>query len=372
MALGGRPQALRRTPLHPPALPGPRAALLLLLLLLLQPLLRPMGEPRTRTRTRTRTRSASPQPPGQHPRPAPLVSPTPGPDPEDEDEDDFFPTCGKSYEPDITLTYPEAVARRWPWMVSVRANGVHICAGAIIAHRWVLTIAHCLTQSDAVYSVRAGSPWVDRTASTGSDIPVEQVIVNRQYRSHRRWSWVGRVQDLGLLKLQQNLSYSRYIWPICLPDSHFVLKDKSHCTVTGWGLPNANGLLPQFRTLQEKEVTVMNRKECDNFYHKFSKVPALIRIVTAQMMCIQDQDREKFCYERSGEPLVCSVEGTWLLMGIMSWGPGCNESAAPLIFLRTTSYKPWIWEVLSGQPPPAQARALLLALLLPLGLLAAR
>lgn len=54
--------------------------------------------------------------------------------------------CGMSYESDPTLRDPESKIRRWPWMVSVRANGTHICAGTLIASRWVLTVAHCLTQ----------------------------------------------------------------------------------------------------------------------------------------------------------------------------------------------------------------------------------
>lgn len=54
--------------------------------------------------------------------------------------------CGFSYEQDPTLRDPEAMARRWPWMVSVRANGTHICAGTLIASRWVLTVAHCMIQ----------------------------------------------------------------------------------------------------------------------------------------------------------------------------------------------------------------------------------
>lgn len=54
--------------------------------------------------------------------------------------------CGFSYERDPTLRDPESMARRWPWMVSVRANGTHICAGTLIASEWVLTAAHCTTE----------------------------------------------------------------------------------------------------------------------------------------------------------------------------------------------------------------------------------
>lgn len=59
----------------------------------------------------------------------------------------FLPlVCGSSHESDPTLRDPEAMTRRWPWMVSVQANGTHVCAGTLIASQWVLTVAHCLTQ----------------------------------------------------------------------------------------------------------------------------------------------------------------------------------------------------------------------------------
>lgn len=57
-----------------------------------------------------------------------------------------YSACGFAYERNPTLQDPEAMARRWPWMVSVQANGTHICAGTLIAFQWVLTVAHCLIQ----------------------------------------------------------------------------------------------------------------------------------------------------------------------------------------------------------------------------------
>ncbi|XP_045386432.1 LOW QUALITY PROTEIN: probable threonine protease PRSS50 [Lemur catta] len=286
---------------------------------------------------------------------------------------DVLVTCGFSYEPDPTLRYPEAMARRWPWMVSVQANGTHVCAGTIIASQWVLTVAHCLIQRDVSYSVRVGSPWIDQVTQTTSDIPVLQVIVNSRYQERRYWSWVGQHNNIGLLKLKRMLQYNNYVWPICLPGLDYVLKDNSVCTVTGWGLPKADGVWPQFRTIQEKEVTIMNSKECDDFYHSFSKIPSLVQIINSKMICAKDVSREEFCYEVSGEPLVCSMEGTWYLVGMVSWGAGCQKSQAPPIYLYISSYQHWIWDRLSGQPLAmlAPSRALLLVLPLPLSLLAA-
>nr|XP_035963567.1 probable threonine protease PRSS50 isoform X2 [Halichoerus grypus] len=271
-----------------------------------------------------------------------------------------FLTCGSSHEQDPTLRDPDAMARRWPWMVSVRANGTHVCAGTLIASRHNFT-----------YSVRVGSPRIDQISPTTSDVPAYQVILNKRYRSHRYWSWVGRAHDIALLKLVGPLKYNKYVWPICLPGLDYEVKDGSLCTVTGWGLPRFDGVWPQFRTIQEKAVTILSSKECDKLYHKVSKVPSLVRVVDSQMVCAEDLDRENFCYEISGEPLVCSVDTTWYLVGLVSWGPGCRKSEAPPIYLQVTSYQHWIWERISGQALPAPSRALLLVLPLPLGLLAA-
>ncbi|XP_036286125.1 probable threonine protease PRSS50 [Pipistrellus kuhlii] len=257
-------------------------------------------------------------------------------------------------------------------MASVRANGTHVCAGTLIAAQWVLTVAHCLTQDGVTYSVRMGSPWIDQRAPTTVDVGVREVILNSRFRARRYWSWVGKANNIALLRLERALTYSKYVWPICLPGLDYKVQDFSLCTVTGWGRPRANGSWPQSRTIQEREVTVLSSKECEDFYHRFSRIPALIRIINSQMVCVQDTDRKQFCYETSGEPLSCPAEGTWLLVGMVSWGPGCSISEAPPIYLRVSAYQHWVWARINGQALPAPAGPLLALLLaLPLSLLAA-
>lgn len=89
--------------------------------------------------------------------------------------------------------------------------------------------------------MRVGSPWLDQRAQTTADVRVQQVILNSRFRSHRYWSWVGQSNNIGLLQLERTLNYSKYVWPICLPGLDYRVKDFSLCTVTGWGLPRANG-----------------------------------------------------------------------------------------------------------------------------------
>lgn len=65
------------------------------------------------------------------------------------------------------------------------------------------------------------------------------------------------------------------------------------------------------------------------------------------------------------------MEDTWYLVGMVSWGPGCKNSEAPPIYVRVSAYHSWVLDRISGQALPAPSQALLLALPLPLSLLAA-
>lgn len=47
----------------------------------------------------------------------------------------------------------------WPWQISLRYRGGHICGGSIISNWWILTASHCLEKdrSPRGYSVVVGN-----------------------------------------------------------------------------------------------------------------------------------------------------------------------------------------------------------------------
>lgn len=43
-----------------------------------------------------------------------------------------------------------------------------------------------------------------------------------------------------------------------------------------------------------------------------------------------------------GGPLVCNLQGTWYLAGIVSWGIGCGQHDVPGVYTKISQYSDWI------------------------------
>lgn len=66
-------------------------------------------------------------------------------------------------------------------------------------------------------------------------IPVKQVVIHPNYQESRYWSWIGRENNVALLKLAKKIKYTAHVSPVCLASTLTEVRAGSYCWLTGWG-----------------------------------------------------------------------------------------------------------------------------------------
>ncbi|XP_043942148.1 serine protease 33-like [Protopterus annectens] len=229
-----------------------------------------------------------------------------------------------------------AVQGAWPWQVSLRHFGTHVCGGALLASNWVLTAAHCIVSSAQDYEVVLGG-YDNTDTSNQQTIAVASFIVNPNYVNEKSGS------DIALVQLLRSVSFTDYILPICLPTSSVNFPAGMPCYVTGWGDIASGESLPAPKTLQELEVPIIPQPQCDCIYHVGTNTPESQQVVTSDTICAGYATGGKdSCQGDSGGPLSCKMGSVWFLAGIVSWGEGCAEPYHPGVYASASFYQSWL------------------------------
>ncbi|XP_075422722.1 serine protease 33-like [Ascaphus truei] len=249
-----------------------------------------------------------------------------------------FTGCGKPVMSDRIVGGQDSVYGEWPWQVSLRKNGYHLCGGSLINTQWVVSAAHCFIGANLAsdYIVNLGAYQL--SSPRGILVPVKEIHIHPTFRQD------GSSGDIALLKLQTPVQYDDYMMPICTPTHDVEFPIGFQCTVTGWGSIRPGVSLPTPQTLQKVQLPIIGHSECDAMYH-FGN-PSLLRnqtLIQWDMICAgYKEGRKDACQGDSGGPLVCLWNGTWLLTGVVSWGFSCADPNRPGVYTRVTAYSDWI------------------------------
>lgn len=96
------------------------------------------------------------------------------------------------------------------------------------------------TEQDCMPS-KTSTGQILKCADPVVEVGVEKIIVHPQYNDKSR----DKHHDIALIRLNTNVSYSKYIKPICLPivglSSGLITGNK--LTVAGWGSTNGTDIL---------------------------------------------------------------------------------------------------------------------------------
>ncbi|XP_017072559.1 serine protease grass-like [Drosophila eugracilis] len=229
-----------------------------------------------------------------------------------------------------------------PWMALISSSVT--CGGSLITNRFVLSAAHCRTNSHTV--VYLGE--FDRSTTTDCSnagcmpnaigIPVDAQIAHPSYIHLSQ-------NDIALFRLATPVQYTAYIQPICLLTNYNPLNSIRHLTATGWGKTEFG--LPS-SILRTATLTQVDRSYCSGIYGNR---------VDMSHICAGDYNSHT-CMGDSGGPIsaVITINGRIRVaqFGIVSYGDSeCRELG---VYTNVMHHMNWIASVVRHGGPQVTQR----------------
>ncbi|MCG2784937.1 MAG: trypsin-like serine protease [Anaerolineae bacterium] len=232
----------------------------------------------------------------------------------------------------------------WPWQVALVSGNATIlwsdqfCGGVLIAHQWVLTAGHCVTDNDGILVSPTSIDVVAGIYDLWTPAPGYQRRDVIQIIRHPNYTNDTLHNDIALLKLASPITLGgsgatkAYVLPLVTSSSGNLAG--MNAWVTGWGYTESEPGWPD--ELYEVQVPIYSNTVCNDASHYNGAI-------LDSMLCAgYDSGQKDSCHGDSGGPLVVSLSGQWQLAGIVSWGDGCAEPLAPGVYTRVSSFTDWI------------------------------
>ncbi|XP_039189334.1 acrosin-like [Crotalus tigris] len=236
----------------------------------------------------------------------------------------------------------------WPWVVSfqfpTRQGFHHFCAGSLINSRWVISTAQCFLILKYLkveyFRLQIGATQRSKPGPDAQNRVIKRLV------NHARYDRDTHLNNIALVEMDKPVICNDYVQPACLPEGDLDLDSLTHCYICGWGITIMEKGAKYSDILQEAEVSLVARSEC-NSSEQYS---TLIR--EEHLCAVSDDPNKGSCRGDGGGPLMCRTPHTerYWLIGLNSWGTGCSSGKSPGVFTSTQSFLTWIKDILANPP----------------------
>lgn len=245
-------------------------------------------------------------------------------------------TCGK---PGISssriVNGIEAYRNEFPWIVAFRMKKkspsqvprTPFCAGSLISDRFVLTAAHCLAkmknqQQWSKVELVLGLLLVRSTPPEMQVRDIAKAVMTMQYKKEQK------DYDVAIIEMDRPAKITDTIYPICLPYDIAFPEEEPWVMAAGWGKTSYFTKQSE-KLMKSRWMELMPFNECkQKTKFKYRNYPMNDRMVCGV------SDRTDACIGDSGGPLMhySSKYFRWFLVGITSFGFGCNQPNDPGVY----------------------------------------
>ncbi|XP_041357770.1 trypsin-3-like [Gigantopelta aegis] len=204
-------------------------------------------------------------------------------------------------QPTIPFTYP--------FMAAIQlTDGHHVCGGSLIDSLWVISAAHCYTDTN-IKDLQVVLGDHQRSVSEGT----EQIFSISEIKMHPFYSETHRngyflPNDLALLKLSRPALLNGYAATIDLPHTCPYNITGRRCRILGWGRLNGDDLSVS-DVLQEATVSIHSLAECRLTWGNYTYHGHICTF----------EPNVSSCAGVSGGPLICLEMTGYVLGGVSSW-----------------------------------------------------